>query len=321
MTRHISGNRNSPTLALYLGMCLALGWAAAAGECADHGSALARRSPHPDTGGPPASRLRMDVKLVMVPVTVTNPLGKPVLDLPRDRFRLLEDGVEQKIATFSCEDAPVSMGVLVDASGSMKGRMRASIDALRQVFQTTIPGDEFFLVRFSGEAKLVAGFTWDAEQIYEKLGFIRPQGWTALLDAVYLGINQMKHAQNARRVLLVLSDGADNNSRYSAAELKQLVVESDSRIFAIGLFTRSKPLQQLAEETGGRLLEAHNIEELPELVQKLSTEIRSQYMLGYSSHNPENDGRYRKVKVELRPAPELPPLHVSWRRGYRAPGD
>ena len=287
----------------------------------DSGPSLARRPARVSNAAHISATLRADVKLVLVPVTVTDPLGKPVRDLPRDNFRLIEDGVEQKIATFSSEDAPVSMGFLVDASGSMKNRIRSSIEALRQIFQTCIPGDEFFLVRFSDDARLLTGFTSSPEAIYEKLGLIRPQGWTALLDAIFLGIHQMKHAQNSRRALLVLSDGADNNSRYTAAEVRQMVVEADARVFAIGLFTRARPLQQLAEETGGRMLEAHNVSELPEMVQTLSTEIRSQYVLGYSSNNPQNDGRYRRVKVEVAQPSAMPRLHISWRRGYRAPGD
>ena len=307
--------------AFLLGAGLGCHWLAVPALGGDSSLSPARRPANVRNAAVVSATLRADVKLVMVPVTVTDPLGKPVRDLSRESFRVLEDGIEQKIATFSCEDAPVSIGFLVDASGSMKNRIHSSIEALRQIFQGSIAGDEFFLVRFSDEARVLTGFTSDPEAIYEKLGLIRPQGWTALLDAVYLGIHQMKKAQNARRALLVLSDGADNNSRYTTAEVRQMVVEADARVFAIGLFTRARPLQQLAEETGGRMLEAHNVAELPDLVQTLSTEIRSQYVLGYSSNNSQNDGRYRKVKVEVTKPSEMPRLHISWRRGYRAPGD
>jgi Ca-activated chloride channel family protein len=162
-------------------------------------------------------------------------------------------------------------------------------------------------------------FVRHPEDVYAALGLIVPQGWTALLDAVCLGIHQMKRASNGRRVLLVLSDGADNNSRYSTSEVREMVREADTQIYAIGLFTRARPLQQLTEESGGRLLEVRNLAELPEMLQTLSTEIRNQYLLGYSSSNQGNDGKYRKVKVELVQTSAVPALHLSWRRGYYAP--
>jgi Ca-activated chloride channel family protein len=282
-------------------------------------------TPRAETAGAVRSRspanLRLDVKLILVPVSVTDAKDRPVTALPQDVFRLLEDGVEQKIASFSREEGPVSLGILFDASGSMKDRIQASVTALREFFLTVIPGDEFSLVQFNDQARLLSGFTPEPEEIFHKLGFVQPKGRTALLDAIAQGSHQMRLANTSRKVLLILSDGADNNSRYSESEIRRRVLESDLRIYAMGLFHHPRLLQQLAEETGGKALVAQNLSELPDIVKKLSSEIRSQYVLGYSSSNPANDGKYHRVKIELLQTVGAPPLHLSWRRGYYAPGE
>ena len=268
----------------------------------------------------PAS-IRADVKLVLVPVSVSDGLDRPVTALPKESFRVLEDGVEQAITSFAHEEAPVSLGLLYDSSGSMKSRMDGSITALKYLFQNTMPGDEFFLVQFADQARLLGGFTPDPNEIYRRLGIVEPRGWTALLDAVALATHQIKAAKNSRRVLVVLSDGNDNNSRFTETEIKNMVIEGDVRVYAIGLYYHSRLLRQLADETGGKMLIAQKMTELPGVVQRLSQEIHSQYVLGYSSRNAPNDGKYHKVKVEVVQPPGAPLLHASWRRGYYAPGE
>jgi VWFA-related protein len=268
-----------------------------------------------------AANLRLDVRVVLVPVSVTDPLDRPVTTLPQSSFRLLEDGVEQTITSFVQEEAPVSLGLLFDSSGSMKNRIGASVEALHLLFETAIPGDEFFLVRFSDRARLLCGFTPDTAEVRRTLGAVHARGWTALLDAVALGAHTMRSAKNRRRVLLVLSDGADNNSRFSEAEIRRMVVESDLRIYGIGVLHRPRLLQQLAEETGGHVLVAQSLSELPSVVERLSREIRSEYLLGYSSGAGALDGKYHKLKVELTPPAGAPPLRAAWRHGYYAPGD
>ena len=268
-----------------------------------------------------AANLRLDVKVILIPVSVTDALDRPLTKLPVKSFRVLEDGVEQKITSFSQEDGPVSIGLVFDASGSMKNRIETSLEALKNLFRTTVPGDEFLLVRFSDEAKLLTGFTDSSDEIYSKLGRIQPQGWTAMLDAVALATHHMRSARNSRRALLILSDGGDNNSRFSEAEIRSMVLESDVRVYAIGLFHRSRFLQQMADETGGRVLIAENLKDLPGIVERLSVEIRSHYVLGYISSNPQNDGKYRKVKVEVNQEPVSRMLRSSWRRGYYAPNE
>jgi len=265
--------------------------------------------------------LRADVKMVLVPVSVTDALDHPVTALSKESFRVLEDGVQQTITSFTREEAPVSLGLLFDSSGSMKTRLDGSVAALKHFFQTAIPDDEYFLVQFADQARLVGGFTPDPNEIHRRLGFVEAKGWTALLDAVAMGAHQMKMAKNPRRVLLVLSDGNDNNSRFTEGEIKNMVIESDVRVYAIGLNYRPRLLRQLAEETGGKVLVAQNMAELPDVVQRLSAEIRNQYLIGYTSSNAPNDGKYHKVKVEVVQAPGEPTLHTSWRRGYYAPGE
>jgi Ca-activated chloride channel family protein len=269
--------------------------------------------------GRPKATLRLDVHLTLVPVSVTDATDRPVNTLSRESFRLFEDGVEQKITSFSQEEGPISMGLLFDASGSMKNRIAASVEALKLVFQTTSPGDEFFLVQFQDRARLLSGFTPEPNDIHRELGIVEAKGWTALLDALALGANQMRSAKNRRRVLLVFSDGSDNNSRFSESEVRSMIVESDLRVYGVGIAHRPRLLQQLADQTGGKVMVAQNMSDLPSVVERLSREIRTQYLLGYSSSIAARDGKYHKIKVELLPLPGYPPLRVTWRRGFFAP--
>ena len=267
----------------------------------------------------PSSNLRLDVKVVLIPVTVTDSLDRPVTTLTKSSFRILEDGVEQQITSFSQEDGPISLGLLFDTSGSMNNRIAASVEALRLLFQTTIPGDEFFAIQFADQARLLCDFTTEPEEIQRRLGYVQAKGWTALLDAIALGAHQMRKAANHAKVLLILSDGNDNNSRFSESEIRSLIIERDLRVYGIGLFHRPRLLQQLAEQSGGNVLLAENLNQLPGVVERLSREIRYQYLLGYSSTNAINDGKYRRVKIELLPPTRTPRFRVFWRRGYYAP--
>ena len=290
--------------------------------CAAFGQSPAVIAPRaPKASAASSANLRLDVKLILVPVSVTDATDRPVTTLAHNQFRLLEEGVEQKISSFSLEEGPVSLGVLFDSSGSMKDRLDASITALREFFLTLIPGDEFFLVQFADNARLLAGFTPLADEIFTRLGGVRAFGWTALLDAIALGAHQMRLARNSRHALLILSDGEDNNSRFSESEIRSIVREADLRIYSVCLFHKTRFLQQLAQDTGGQALIAQNLNELPAIVQKLSAELRSQYLLGYSPENLPNDGKYHKLKVELIQLPGDSLMRLSWKRGYYAPSE
>jgi Ca-activated chloride channel homolog len=263
--------------------------------------------------------IRLDIKMVMIPTNVTDQRDQPILNLHKEDFRLFEDSTEQKIESFSIDQAPVSLGIVFDASGSMRNKIDKSFKAVEQFLKTSLPGDEFFLVQFADEASVLIPFTSDTEEITSNLGLIRPQGWTAMFDAIYLAVNQMRRAKNPRKALLILSDGGDNNSRYNDREVINLLREADVQLFAIGLFDDAYFLKKAATETGGAVVAVHNLNGLSDAVDKLSTQVRSQYVLGYYPAQAQNDGKFHKVKVMLSQAAGSLKLRTSWRHGYFAP--
>jgi VWFA-related protein len=263
--------------------------------------------------------IRLDVKMVMIPANVTDRDDRPILDLHKEDFHLFEDTVEQKIESFSIDQAPVSLGIVFDASGSMRNKIDKSFSAVDRFLKGSLPGDEFFLVQFSDVPKLLLPFTPEADEILSSLGLIQPQGWTAMFDAICVAVNQMRFAKNPRKALLILSDGADNNSRYSGGEVISLLREADVRVYAIGLFDSARYLKKAAEETGGAMISVRNVDELPDAVDKLSTQLRSQYVLGYYPVQGHSDGKFHKVKLVLSQAAGSLKLHTSWRHGYYAP--
>jgi Ca-activated chloride channel homolog len=265
------------------------------------------------------SSIRLDIKMVMIPTNVTDRDDRPILNLHKEDFRLFEDSTEQKIESFSIDQAPVSLGIVFDASGSMRNKIDKSFSAVEQFLRTSLPGDEFFLVQFADVPKLLVPFTRDTDEITGNLGLIRPQGWTAMFDAICLAVNQMRHAKNPRKALLILSDGGDNNSRYSDGEVINLLREADVQLFAIGLFDDAHFLKKAAAETGGAVVAVHNMNDLSDAVDKLSTQVRSQYVLGYYPAQAQNDGKFHRVKVILSQAVGSLKLRTSWRHGYYAP--
>ncbi len=281
--------------------------------------------PHAQPRPAVANAIRLDVRRVLIPVTVTDPFGNPFAGLPREAFRLFEDGVEQQITYFGTEDTCASVGVVFDASNSMTGKLDKSRAAVAQFFRTSMPGDEFFLVEFNDVPRMLANFTSDTEAIEQALRLVRPKGWTALLDAVYTATLHMHRARNPRRSLLIISDGGDNASRYTESEMKEVVKEADVSIYSIaltggGMLKRSERLlRDLSESTGGRMFEVGKLEDLAGAVGKISSALRNQYLLGFRPENGESDGLYRKIEVRLNPPAEGPPLRASWRTGYYAP--
>jgi Ca-activated chloride channel homolog len=276
--------------------------------------------------------LRVDSTLVVVPVTVTDSTNRFVVGLDQQDFRLFEDGREQKIKQFAGEDAPLSIGLLVDTSGSMGVKIETSRQAVAQFLKTMNAQDEAFLIEFSDRAKLITEFTRQAADIESKLQSVESQGLTALLDAVDLGLHEMKKSRNPRKALLIISDGGDNNSRYTAQEIKDLVREADVQIYSMGVFERfpllsltpaevSGPhlLSELSEQTGGRAIPASSSAALPGIARRIGIELRNQYVLAYSPSNEEHDGKYRHVQVKLKQPEALPALKARWRLGYYAP--
>ncbi|MGH9632146.1 MAG: VWA domain-containing protein [Bryobacteraceae bacterium] len=278
------------------------------------------------------STLKVDTNLVLINVTVTDPLNRFVTGLEKEHFRLFEDKVEQTISQFSSEDAPLSIGLVFDASGSMGSKLSKSRQAAAEFFKLANPEDEYFLIQFNDKPQLISGFTTNTEEIQNRLTFTQAKGRTALLDGVYLAMHEMKKARNPRKAILILSDGGDNSSRYTESEIKNLVREADVQVYAIGIFEpiagRSRTAEELsgpgllteiAEQTGGRHFPVENLNELPDIAAKIGIELRNQYVLGYTPINLVKDGKYRKVKVQLKQPRGLPQLKAYFRLGYYAP--
>jgi len=276
--------------------------------------------------------IRVDATLVQINVTVTDPLNRFVTGLEKEHFRLFEDKAEQEIVQFSAEDAPLSIGLVFDTSGSMGSKLQKSRQAAAQFFKTANPSDEFFLVQFNDRPELVVPFTTDTENIQNRLTFTQSKGRTALLDGVYLAMNEMKKARNPRKAILIISDGGDNSSRYTETEIKNAVRESDVQVYAIGIFEsisgRGRTpeetmgpglLNEMAEQTGGRAFPVENVAELPDIAAKIGVELRNQYVLYYSPKNISRDGKYRHVNVKLVQPRGLPTLKAFYRLGYYAP--
>lgn len=276
--------------------------------------------------------VRIDVELALVNVTVTDPYNRLVTGLDADNFRVFEDNVEQEVVNFSSEEVPISIGVIFDHSGSMGNKLGKAKEAAIQFFKTANPQDEFFLVGFNERAELLSPFTDSVEDLQGRMLSVPAKGRTALLDAIYLGLSEMKGAHHAKRALLIISDGGDNSSRYNEKDIKRLVREADTQLYSIGIFDpfeyRSRTFEELngpsllsevTELTGGRAFSVENLNELPDIAGKIGTELRNQYVLGYRPSNKSHDARWRKIKIKLRAPKGLPPLTAYAKTGYYAP--
>ena len=275
--------------------------------------------------------LKVDVDLVLVPVTITDPMNRLVTGLEKENFQLFEGNAAQEIRTFSAEDAPVSLGVIFDSSGSMSSKMERAKEAVVEFFKTANPQDEFFMITFSDEPEEVTDFTSSVDEIQSKLLYTMPRKRTALLDAIYMGVSKMRQAKYAKKALLIISDGGDNHSRYTENEIKALVKEADVLIYAIGIYDHYFPTQEerlgpallseITELTGGRAFTIDNPNDLADVATKIGIELRNQYVLGYHPNKVVRDGKWRKIKVKLMPPKGLPPLRVYARMGYYAPAE
>ena len=275
----------------------------------------------------PNANLRVDTTLVLVPVSVNDPLNRPVSGLEKENFRVFDNKVEQTITQFAMDDEPVAVGLVFDTSGSMGEKLRRSRMAAKEFFRTSNPEDEFFLVEFDNKPRLEVPLTSDSGTIENQLTFSRSHGSTALLDAIYMALHEMKKSKKNKKALLVISDGGDNNSRYTVTEVRRLILESDCLIYAIGVFGGgSTPeesggpslLSHIAEQTGGRLFPAM-ITDLPDTAKRIGIELRNRYVIGYAPANQQRDGKYHHISVMVVPPRGLPKLQAHWRLGYNAP--
>jgi Ca-activated chloride channel family protein len=273
--------------------------------------------------------IKVNVNLVLVPVTITDVLNRSVVGLEKNNFVVFDGNAPQEIRHFSSEDAPISLGVIFDTSGSMRDKFDRAREAIVEFFKTANPQDEFFMIAFSDTPKELSDFTSSVEDIQDRLLFVMPKGRTALLDAIYLGLRKMKQAKYQRKALLIISDGGDNRSRYSEGEIISRVKEADVQMYAIGIFDPSFRTEEesrgpgllanITEITGGREFTVDDPNELGDVAAKISIQLRNQYLIGYRPQGDVHNGKWHKVKVKLVPPKGLPPLQVHAKTGYYAP--
>ncbi len=297
---------------------------------------LEPRSAPAATNGPQGDQLslhmaplRVNVDLVLVPVTVTDQMNRPALGLSKDDFTLLEGDTARDIRYFSAEDSPVSIGILLDVSRSMTDKIELARAALGEFFDNANPADDYFVITFSDRPEVLAEANVSAGTIRAKLADVKPAGHTALLDAIYMGMHKLRSARYQRKALLIISDGGDNHSRFTPAELKNMVMERDVQIYGIGIYSKifhspeewsgKRLLTQITEATGGHTVTVNNPRELPDAAASISTELRNQYVLGYAPAAGQSSG-WRKIKVTVTPRDNASPLQLYWRRGYMGSG-
>ena len=271
----------------------------------------------------PRSDLRVDRTEVLVPVAVNDTFNRPVSGLEKENFRVFDDKVEQAITSFSMEDEPVAVGLVFDTSGSMSGSEREERAAAHEFFKTANPEDEFAPVEFDSAPRLVVPVTPDPAKVTYQLLFSHAKGSTALLDAVFLGLHEIKKSDKKRKALVVITDGGENNSRYTPTEIKNVVKESDVLIYSIGIFTDANNtdaggvLNNISEQTGGRMFKTQGMR-LSDIARKISIDLRNRYLVGYVPSNRERNGRYHLIEVRIVPPKGLPPVKAHWRMGYYA---
>jgi len=275
------------------------------------------------------SLIRSRAELVMVPVTITDDYHRPVVGLDQENFQLFEGKKAQEIKNFSSEDAPVSVGILVDTSGSMANKLDRAREAVAQFCDQANPQDEFFMITFADTPRLMTDFTNRPEKIENDLLTARSKGQTALLDAIYLAIQKMQDARYSRKSLLIFSDGGDNHSRYSEHNVKAAIRESDVTVYAVGTYEHwvstqeemlgPELLESIADTTGGQAFTLTNANDMPAVSRAIGVQLRHQYLLAYVPPPASHDGKWHKINVKLHPPKALHLfLHVNARTGYYA---
>jgi Ca-activated chloride channel homolog len=285
-------------------------------------------TPPPDDGPPKVEKIRTD--LVSLTLTVTDLYGRYVSGLTKNAFTITDNNQEQEITYFSDADAPVSVGVLFDVSGSMSGdKIQKARKALSRFIASSHPSDEYFLIAFNSRAQLLMDRTRDGEALLQKLTLVQPRQNTALYDAVYLGIERVTRGAHQKRALLIISDGQDNSSRYNFGEVRRLMKESDVVTYAVGIIDAGDVgssigmqgqafLDELTSVTGGKSFYPSSDVEMDEIFERIALELRHQYSIGYTPTDFQPDGKWRKVKVKVKPPRGLPRLTVRGREGYYA---
>jgi Ca-activated chloride channel homolog len=285
--------------------------------------------PTPASSVKPDDKIQLNTNLVSLTISVTDPYGRFVTGLSKEHFEVFDEKVKQQVALFTDEDAPVSLGILYDVSGSMKERVTRSVKALKRFIETSHDDDDFFLIGFSDRAKLIQDFTTSGDQVVNHLMFVNPKGSTALYDAAYLAVEKVQQGRHKKKALLIISDGQDNNSRYTYKELRNRVKEADLQIYAIGItdpssdslagFGRSV-LEEMTRMTGGRAFfpNAYNEPELIEICTRIALELRHQYSVGFYPSDTATIGKWHKLQVKVNPPKGLGRLSVNYKEGYQS---
>jgi Ca-activated chloride channel family protein len=275
------------------------------------------------------STLRADTNLVLVPVTVLDSRDRIVNGLQAANFSLLDNRLLQTIKFFSQEDAPISMTIVLDSSGSMATKLQDVRDAALELLKNANQEDEFSLILFGNEPRVAVNFSESTDDVSKIVSSIQPDGFTSLWDAMYVALQQQKRSRHTRRAIVVISDGGDNHSRYTEDEIKSVLREADVQVYAIGLFDRFLKaseerlgplrLDEITSVTGGRAICIHDPADITRGARDISSELRSQYVLGYYPSAHTQDGKWRAIKVRLRDLPRTQSLRLHARTGYYGP--
>jgi len=283
-------------------------------------------------------RVGVNVDLVMVFTSVSDKKGRFISGLEKESFLLYEDGALQDITSFSQIDIPITIGIVIDLSGSMEGKIEQVNRAARAFIQASNPNDQIFLVGFNDEVELLRGFTNDVDEITDALENALTMGGTALYDAIYLGVEEANKGDKSKQAVVIITDGEDKDSVYSLKELIDFVQESDVQIFNIGFIdeTPSKSLfgswfktdaekardalERISTESGGKAYFPEEITDIHSIVSEIATELRNQYSIGYFSSNEKRDGSWRRIVVKIDKNTVVEP-QIRHRLGYYAPED
>ncbi|MDA2932807.1 VWA domain-containing protein [Acidobacteria bacterium AH-259-D05] len=268
-------------------------------------------------------RFRIGVDTVAVRITVTDPLNRYVVGLEKEHFKIFENKVQQTITHFFNSKSAISVGLILDVSGSMKDKIVSAHSSVVRFLEGGDEGDQYFLITFNDRSTIVQDFTSASKNMQNQVSISIPKGRTALYDAVYLGLEKLRQSQQSKKALIIITDGEDNSSRYTFSEVKEFVKESDVQIYVIG--ERSELgygrgiIAQIGQLTGGRAFFPHSFKQLDYFVDLIHAELRHQYVLGYIPMDRDFRGEWRKIKVRLEPPEGLPKLIVRAKEGYYTP--
>jgi Ca-activated chloride channel family protein len=287
-----------------------------------------RQRPGAQQPSTPRANLRVDTNLVLVPTTVNDLFNHPVTGLEKENFKVFEDKVEQTITSFSSEDEPIALGFIFDTSGSMKGLLPQGRAAAAELLKFANPEDEFFLVEFNTKPSLVIPLSSNSSPIGLEVMMTKEGGSTALIDALFMGIHEIHKSKNTKKALVLISDGGDNNSRYTPSEVRNVVKESDVLIYTVAIGAGHDAdstaglswMTGISETSGAHMFYARG-SELADIAEKIGIELRNRYVIGYSPRDQKRDGKYHRIEVKLFPPRGLPKLTAHWRTGYYAPSN